>query len=129
MRFWSEPHRPPHHHVHDVHRGARHHLESARSPLSPKQNRRTISGFSAAPPRSCMQIIAAIAMMMAMPGRPYNGADWTEMDIDDLKAAIESARSIEEAAEFLCRADSVNDVARKCEELGLKPKVRCAVSK
>jgi len=59
----------------------------------------------------------------------YDGADWTEMDIDDLKAAIESGRSIEEAAEFLCRADSVNDVARKCEELGLRLKVRCAVSK
>ena len=54
----------------------------------------------------------------------YDGAPWTEMDIDDLKAAIESGRSIEEAAEFLCRADSVDDVARKCEELGLKPKVR-----
>jgi hypothetical protein len=52
----------------------------------------------------------------------YDGADWTEMDIDDLKAAIESGRSIEEAAEFLCRADSVDDVARKCAELGLKPK-------
>jgi hypothetical protein len=52
----------------------------------------------------------------------YDGADWTEMDIADLKAAIESGRSIEEAAKFLCRADSVNDVARKCEELGLKPK-------
>jgi hypothetical protein len=54
----------------------------------------------------------------------YDGADWTEMDIDDLKAAIESGRSMEEAAEFLCRADSVDDVARKCEELGLKPKAR-----
>ena len=53
-----------------------------------------------------------------------DGADWTEMDIDDLKAAIESGRSMEEAAEFLCRADSVDDVARKCEELGLKPKAR-----
>jgi hypothetical protein len=42
----------------------------------------------------------------------YDGADWTEMDIDDLKAAIESDRSIEEAAEFLCRAGSVDDVAR-----------------
>ncbi len=52
----------------------------------------------------------------------YDGAGWTEMDIDDLKAAIESGRSIEEAAQFLCRADSVDDVARKCEELGLKPK-------
>jgi hypothetical protein len=54
----------------------------------------------------------------------YDGAPWTEMDIDDLKAAIEPGRSIEEAAEFLCRADTVDDVARKCEELGLKPKVR-----
>jgi hypothetical protein len=54
----------------------------------------------------------------------YDGADWTEMDIDDLKATIETGSSIEEAAQFLCRADSVDDVARKCEELGLKPKVR-----
>jgi hypothetical protein len=55
----------------------------------------------------------------------YDGAEWTEMeDIDDLKAAIESGRSIEEAAEFLCRAGSVDDVARKCEELGLRPNVR-----
>jgi hypothetical protein len=51
----------------------------------------------------------------------YDEADWSEMDIEDLKAAIESGRSIEEAAEFLCRADSVVDVARKCAELGLKP--------
>jgi hypothetical protein len=52
----------------------------------------------------------------------YDGADWTEMDIDDLKAAIEAGRSIEEAAQFLCRADSVENVARKSVELGLKPK-------
>jgi hypothetical protein len=52
----------------------------------------------------------------------YDGAEWTEMDIEDLKAAIESCRSIEEAAEFLCRAESVEDVTRKCEELGLKAK-------
>jgi hypothetical protein len=52
----------------------------------------------------------------------YDGADWTEMDIEDLKAAIEGSASIEEAAQFLCRADSVDDVARKCKELGLKPK-------
>jgi hypothetical protein len=53
-----------------------------------------------------------------------DGADWTEMDIDDLKAAIEGGASIEQAAEFLCRADSVDDVARKCEELVLKLKAR-----
>ena len=54
----------------------------------------------------------------------YDGAEWTEMDIHDLDAAIESGSSIEEAAEFLCRADSVDDVTRKCEELGLKPKAK-----
>jgi hypothetical protein len=54
----------------------------------------------------------------------YHGADWTEMDIEDLKAGIEGGASIEEAAEFLCRADSVDDVARKCQELGLKPKAK-----
>lgn len=52
----------------------------------------------------------------------YDGADWTEMDIEDLEASIGAGHSIEEAAQFLCRADSVDDVARKCEELGLKPK-------
>jgi hypothetical protein len=52
----------------------------------------------------------------------YDGADWIEMDIDDLKAAIECGSSREEAAQFLCRADSVDDVARKCQELGLTPK-------
>jgi hypothetical protein len=54
----------------------------------------------------------------------YDGADWTETDIEDLKAAISHGSSIEEAAELLCRADSVDDVAHKCEELGLKPKLR-----
>jgi len=50
----------------------------------------------------------------------YDGTDWTEMDIEDLKAAIAHGRSIEEVAEFLCRAGSPNDVARKCRELELK---------
>ena len=54
----------------------------------------------------------------------YDGAVWTEMDIDDLKAAIEGGATIKEAAEFLCRSDSVDDFARKCAELGLKPKVK-----
>jgi hypothetical protein len=52
----------------------------------------------------------------------YDEADWTEMDIDDLRAAIESGHSVEEAAEFLCRA--VEEVARKSAELGLKPKLQ-----
>jgi hypothetical protein len=48
--------------------------------------------------------------------------DWTEMDIEDLKAAIEGGAPIQEAADLLCRADGVEEVARKCVELGLKPK-------
>ncbi len=52
----------------------------------------------------------------------YDGEDWTEMDIEDLRAAIERGASIEQAADLLCRADGVEEVARKCTELGLKPK-------
>jgi hypothetical protein len=44
------------------------------------------------------------------------------MDLDDLKAAIEHGGSIQDAAEFLCRAGSVEDVARKAEQLRLKRK-------
>jgi hypothetical protein len=49
-------------------------------------------------------------------------AEWSEMDIEDLRSIIDAGATIEEAAEFLCRADSVDDVARKCDELGLKVK-------
>ena len=52
----------------------------------------------------------------------YDEEDWTEMDIEDLKAAIEGGASIQEAADLLCRDDGVEEVARKCAELGLKPK-------
>jgi hypothetical protein len=51
----------------------------------------------------------------------YDEAEWTEMDIEDLRAAIESGASIQEAADLLCGAD---EVARKCAELGLKPKLQ-----
>jgi hypothetical protein len=54
----------------------------------------------------------------------YDGADWTEMDIEDLRAAIEYGASIQEAADLLCRADGVEEDARKCAELGLTPKLQ-----
>jgi hypothetical protein len=54
----------------------------------------------------------------------YDGAPWTEMHIGDLKALIEDGCPIEEAAEFLCRSGTVDEVKRKCEVLGLKPKAR-----
>jgi hypothetical protein len=37
----------------------------------------------------------------------------------DVKSALEHGRSIEEAAECLCRSGSVDDVAQKARELGL----------
>jgi hypothetical protein len=46
----------------------------------------------------------------------YDGTPWTEMGIEDLRDEIAASRSIEEAAQFLCRADSVEE---KCRELGL----------
>jgi hypothetical protein len=54
----------------------------------------------------------------------YDGAPWIEMHIEDLKALIGDGSSIEEAAQFLCRSGSVDEIKRKCEELGLKPKAR-----
>ena len=65
-----------------------------------------------------------------MPKKPkefrcqYDGTPWTEEDIRDLKAALRDANSIEEVAEFLCRAGTVDDVRRKVEELGLIRKSR-----
>jgi hypothetical protein len=49
----------------------------------------------------------------------YDGAEWTDMDVEDLEAELECGRSITEAAEFLCRADSVDDVRRKAKEFEL----------
>jgi hypothetical protein len=52
----------------------------------------------------------------------YDEVDWTEMDIDDLRAAIESRSLRRGSRRFLCRA--VEEVARKSAELGLKPKLQ-----
>ena len=54
-------------------------------------------------------------------GKPdiYDGAEWTEMDLADLRAAVESGSTPEEAAGHLCRSGTVDDVRRKVEELGL----------
>ena len=50
--------------------------------------------------------------------------EWTETEIEDLKAAINDGLSVEEAAEVLDRADRVDEVIKKCRELGLEPKKR-----
>jgi hypothetical protein len=50
--------------------------------------------------------------------------EWTVTEVEDLKAAINDGLSIEEAAEVLDRADRVDEVIKKCRELGLEPKKR-----
>ena len=50
--------------------------------------------------------------------------EWTETEVEDLKAAINDGLSVEEAAEVLDRADRVDEVIKKCRELGLEPKKR-----
>jgi hypothetical protein len=54
----------------------------------------------------------------------YDGAEWTDLDVEDLEAELECGRSITEAVEFLCRADSVDEVRRKAKELGIKVKAK-----
>jgi hypothetical protein len=49
----------------------------------------------------------------------YDGDPWTEIDVKDLTAALRSGDTIEEAAQFLCRSGTVDEVRRKAEELGL----------
>lgn len=47
----------------------------------------------------------------------YDGAPWTKLDLDDLRAHLEHGGTIETAAELLCRQGSLDDVCRKAEEL------------
>jgi hypothetical protein len=48
--------------------------------------------------------------------------EWTDTEVEDLKAAINDDLSVEEAAEVLDRADRIDEVIKKCRELGLKPR-------
>jgi hypothetical protein len=49
----------------------------------------------------------------------YDDTPSTEMDVEDLVAALRSGRTTENAAQHLCRSGTVNDVRRKAEDLGL----------
>ena len=48
-------------------------------------------------------------------GKPdiYDGAEWTEMALADLRAAVEHGSTPEEAAGHLCRSGTVDDVKRR----------------
>lgn len=49
-----------------------------------------------------------------------DGDPWSEAHVSDLWASLEYGDSIEEAARFLCRSGTIDDVRRKADELGLK---------
>jgi len=55
-----------------------------------------------------------------------DGKSWSEMDEPDLISSLERGDSIEEAAAFLCRSGTVEDVAAKALELGLHKVERMA---
>jgi hypothetical protein len=59
----------------------------------------------------------------------YDGDPWTEMDVEDLTEALKSGDTIEDAAEFLCRSGTVDEVRRKAEELGLSYNGHASVTK
>lgn len=48
-----------------------------------------------------------------------DGKEWSEMDLFNLRAAFEACETIEEAARFLRRSNTVEDVRAKARELGL----------
>ena len=50
----------------------------------------------------------------------YDGAEWTEADLEDLNAALACGSSIQKVATQLCRSGTVDDVRAKAEELGLQ---------
>jgi hypothetical protein len=53
-----------------------------------------------------------------------DGAPWSEMDIEDLKNAVQRGRSPEWVGHFLRRSGTVGDVKKKAEELGLQFKTK-----
>jgi hypothetical protein len=48
-----------------------------------------------------------------------DGKLWSEMDVTDLKNSLTHGNTIEQAAIFLCRSGTIDEVRRKAEELGL----------
>lgn len=49
----------------------------------------------------------------------HDNAPWSPTDVEDLKGSVAYGRTIEQAAQFLCRSGTPEDVAAKAQELGL----------
>lgn len=65
-------------------------------------------------------------LIIVMPSFYYGGPDindgkpWSEQDVADLRAAVESGSTLEKTAAFLCRSGTWQEVERKAKQLGLK---------
>jgi hypothetical protein len=46
----------------------------------------------------------------------YDGEPWTLTDIEDLQPAVAHGDTIQQVAEFLCRAGSVDDITAKVRD-------------
>jgi len=51
-----------------------------------------------------------------------DGKEWSEMDLEDLRNALACGGSIEDAAIFLCRRGTQDEVSKKGEEMDWWPK-------
>jgi hypothetical protein len=48
-----------------------------------------------------------------------DGKPWDKEELDDLEHCLKGGGTIEEAARFLCRSGTVEEVRQKAKELGL----------
>ena len=51
-----------------------------------------------------------------------DGKEWSQMDLDDLQNALARGGLIEDAAIFLCRTGTLDEVQKKAEEMGWSAK-------
>ena len=51
-----------------------------------------------------------------------DGKEWSEMDFEDLRITLARGGSIEDAAIFLCRQGTQDEVRKKAEEMDWWPK-------
>jgi hypothetical protein len=76
--------------------------------------------------RATVNVAVRNGMRSAGSADIYDGAPWTEEDIEEIKNAIAYGSTIDDIAELICRSGSIDDVERKAKELGLKPQRRKA---
>lgn len=52
-----------------------------------------------------------------------DGKPWSDMDLFDLRNCAERGYTVRDAAEFLCRSGTPDEVAAKAREIGVELKI------